>query len=210
MKRVHAHLFSDTYEWAGQERTVPENNVMMSKQAPSVLSTGPRTLAYTYYRVRDIAPAAQAAYTALADEDHLKGLRRAKFVDRLARHWAQINHIHSFREGNTRSQFEFFRVLCADAGWSLDTGAYRQGSLRQAFVNGRYYFQATGDHRRLARALDVAVTTPHLDKDRSGIAVRFGLSSSQQLPHPDVMNRAHAAHQPTVLPPPSRGPGITR
>ncbi|WP_272818818.1 Fic family protein, partial [Mycobacteroides abscessus] len=43
----------------------------------------------------------------------MKGLDHARFVGRLAEHWAEINTVHPFREGNTRTQAVFFALLAA-------------------------------------------------------------------------------------------------
>lgn len=66
--------------------------------------------------------------------------------------------IHSFREGNTRSQFVFFFQLCAQAGYRIDVGAFAPGTrLRDAFVEARFYSQDTGQNDQLAHVLSQTV-----------------------------------------------------
>ena len=68
--------------------------------------------------------------------------------------------VHSFREGNTRSQCVFFSQLCQQAGYHLDVAAFAIGNpLRQDFVQARFHCQDTGRSDRLAAVLDKAVTT---------------------------------------------------
>lgn len=68
--------------------------------------------------------------------------------------------LHSFREGNTRTQGVFFSRLAAHVGYRLDTSRFAVGrtGARDEFVNARFYAMATGRHDRLAAVLDPAVT----------------------------------------------------
>ena len=90
---------------------------------------------------------------------------REQFVDRSAEHWGELNTIHSFREGNTRTQFVFFSQLAENAGYRLATEAFKVGSpLRDESVAARFYNQATTRTDRLAavlsKALDTIESTP--------------------------------------------------
>lgn len=64
--------------------------------------------------------AASICFEELAAQDHLVGLSRAEFVERLAYHYEKINYIHPFREGNGRTQRVFWNRLSLQAGWQLD------------------------------------------------------------------------------------------
>ncbi len=158
MKAIHAHVFGDVYEWAGQERVGPDSR--MTKEGPDVVNYAPGdpdapTVAYGYYPGPQIAEAAQKEYEALARENYLQGHGRKEFVHRLAEHWGELNTIHSFREGNTRTQFIFFEQLAENAGYRLDTTWFRPGEpLRDEFVWARFYNQATARTDRLAEVLD--------------------------------------------------------
>lgn len=54
----------------------------------------------------------------LASEDHLRGLDRETFIDRLTELLADLN-AHPFREGNGRTQRAFCAQLARDAGHQL-------------------------------------------------------------------------------------------
>ncbi|MEF3322882.1 Fic family protein [Gulosibacter sp. GYB002] len=171
MQAIHRYLFQDVYEWAGEPRRGPET--AMVKQGPNVLDpTDPRPRLYAYYPGNDeMNRAAEARYAELASDNYLRGLERGPFVERLAEHWGELNVIHTFREGNTRSQFVFFSQLVEEAGYHLDGRRFaevgpeaqreliRAGrpNLRDAFVNARFYSQATGRNDRLAQVLDDAL-----------------------------------------------------
>ncbi|MFD2674234.1 Fic/DOC family protein [Gulosibacter bifidus] len=171
MQAIHRYLFQDVYEWAGEPRRGPDTS--MVKQGPNVLDPAdptPRT--YAYYPGNDeMNRAAEARYTELANEHYLHGLDRDTFITRLAEYWGELNVIHAFREGNTRSQMVFFAQLAHEAGYELDQSRFRivdaatqreltragRPNLREAFVNARFYSQATGQNDRLARVLAAAV-----------------------------------------------------
>ncbi|MFD4184142.1 Fic/DOC family protein, partial [Rhodococcus sp. NPDC058514] len=162
MKDIHRTLFQDVYDWAGQERTGPDRQ--MTKSGPDVVNFAPGDprapmVNYGYYPAQGIAEAANAQFRRLAAEDLLRGHGRQEFIARLADHWGEINTIHSFREGNTRTQFVFFSELAAQAGYKLDTAQFAEGApLRQEFVGARFYNQATTRTDRLVTVLDKAIS----------------------------------------------------
>ena len=139
MKAVHHAIFQDVYDWAGQERTAPTNGPMVK-------------LGHAYYPAGpNLTAAAHAQYDLLA--------RKNLFVTGLAESWGEINVVHSFREGNTRSQFVFFSQLAQQAGYHIDTAAFAPGNpLRDEFVQARFYSQDTGRNDRLAAVLGKAIT----------------------------------------------------
>ncbi|WP_237211621.1 hypothetical protein [Rhodococcus ruber] len=81
-------------------------------------------------------------------------------------------YVHPFREGNTRTQFAFFRQLCTEAGYTLHTDRFIAvkkadlahnpllGDLREQFVWGRYEYMQTGGTRLMRKVLDMAITDP--------------------------------------------------
>jgi cell filamentation protein len=100
--RIHARLFGDIYQWAGQVRTVG-----IDKGVP-------------FASPEHIVPYSTELFGQLRAEGHLRELGRGPFVDRLAHYVAEINAVHPFREGNGRAQRAFCRQLAAEAGWAMD------------------------------------------------------------------------------------------
>ncbi|WP_440711744.1 Fic/DOC family protein [Herbiconiux sp. YIM B11900] len=145
MKAIHRHIFQDVYAWAGEERVGPVG--FMTKDGHSYYPAGPA-----------LAEAADAEYGKLASKDFLRSLDKGEFVDELAERWGELNVIHSFREGNTRTQFVFFSQLAENAGYRIDTDAFKIGSpLRDEFVAARFHSQDTGSNTRLAAVLSKAI-----------------------------------------------------
>ena len=154
-KAIHAYIFQDVYEWAGQERVAPTQ--FMTKDGHAYYPAGP-----------SLTNAANAEFEKLAAKDYLQGLECEKFVSELAESWGELNVVHSFREGNTRAQFVFFSQLCEQAGYELDTASFTPGSpLRDDFVQARFHSQDTGSNECLAGVLRQAVK-PLNEVGRSG------------------------------------------
>lgn len=128
MRQVHQYLFQDVYAWAGEPRRVP-----MSKRGVS------------YAEPSEMNALLRAAYARLAEQNYLRGIDdQEQFTRELAATWAEINHGHAFREGNTRSQTVFFAQLARDAGWQLDTtrlSPHHKNSVYQQFVSARFAYQ---------------------------------------------------------------------
>lgn len=91
--------------------------------------------------------------------------------------------IHSFREGNTRSQFVFFSQLAENAGYRLDAEQFKVGAvLRDEFVAARFYVQATTRIDRLTSVLDKALTKIGPDSLGQPVARERTLSERAQMP----------------------------
>ncbi|MEA5117246.1 MAG: Fic family protein [Propionicimonas sp.] len=141
-KAVHFHIFQDVYEWAGQERVAPAGQ-LMSKDGHAYYGAGPH-----------LTQAALDQFETLARKDFLRGLEHGEFVVELAEVWGELNVIHSFREGNTRTQFVFFSQLVEHAGYRLDPARFAPASeLRDEFTAARFRGQDTGDNTDLADVL---------------------------------------------------------
>ncbi|MGZ0145394.1 Fic/DOC family protein [Rhodococcus qingshengii] len=162
LKAIHRALFQDVYDWAGEERTGPLSQ--MSKSGPAVVHYPPGDprapmVNYGYYPAPAIVDAANLQFRRLAKHDLLRGRDREEFLSGLAEHWGEINTIHSFREGNTRTQFVFFSELARHAGYELDITQFAENrSLREEFVHARFYNQSTTRIDRLEAVLEKTLT----------------------------------------------------
>jgi cell filamentation protein len=94
----HRRIFGKLYPWAGELRTV-----QIAK--PNAF----------YARPEHIASYAEGIFAELARENHLKGLDRGAFLDRLTHYHAEMYAVHPFREGNTRSLRAFLSQLAREA-----------------------------------------------------------------------------------------------
>jgi len=102
LQQFHRFIFQDVYSWAGELRSVP-----LAK--PGSMFALPE----------HIESYATGVLHQLAADEHLRGLSRELFAERLTHYYAEINAVHPFREGNGRAQRAFLRQLALDAGHTL-------------------------------------------------------------------------------------------
>ncbi|MFD0199508.1 MULTISPECIES: Fic/DOC family protein [Saccharothrix] len=105
LSAFHRRLFGDVYPWAGELRRVDIARTSLFAHWRHVESYGD----YLFGRLRE--------------ERHLADLGREVFLDRFAHHFAEVNALHPFREGNGRAQRAFFWQLALHAGWRVDFAA---------------------------------------------------------------------------------------
>jgi cell filamentation protein len=98
LQAFHRRIFGKLYPWAGELRTV-----QIAK--PNAF----------YARPEHITSYAQGIFAELAQENHLKGLDRRDFLERLTHYHAEMYAVHPFREGNTRSLRAFLSQLAREA-----------------------------------------------------------------------------------------------
>lgn len=104
LKAMHAHLFQDVYQWAGEYRPYPTSrNRDASFALPEYISD-----------LTDLT------FRKFNTEGQLKGLKAPDFADRAASYVNEINAIHPFIDGNGRIQRTWLRNTCENAGFSID------------------------------------------------------------------------------------------
>lgn len=94
----HRAIFRDIYAWAGECRTV-------------AISKGD-----VFCLPQFIESFAADVFGGLNRENHLCGLARDRFCERLTYYFGEVNALHPFREGNGRAQRAFWGQLARDAG----------------------------------------------------------------------------------------------
>lgn len=110
---------------------------------------------HAYYPAGPVmVEAAETQFRKLARKNLLQELPRAEFVTELAEIWGEINVIHPFREGNTRTQTVFFAELSRNAGYTLEPAVFLDPEIRDSFVAARFHSQDTGDNFKLVALLD--------------------------------------------------------
>ncbi|KAA0977117.1 cell filamentation protein Fic [Paeniglutamicibacter gangotriensis] len=79
-----------------------------------------------------IERAAASISRELTEDNHLQGLERREFEEKLSYYYDSFNYIHPFREGNGRTQREFWNRVAEDAGWFIDWGKVHGEQLNEA------------------------------------------------------------------------------
>ena len=102
LKDIHHFIFQDMFDWAGQIRTIDIGKGNLFCRAQFIESYADSVFGDFY----------AACYSEKDD--------RSRFVKKLADHYADMNALHPFREGNGRAQREFARELCLKCGYVFD------------------------------------------------------------------------------------------
>jgi cell filamentation protein len=125
---VHRHLFQDVYAWAGKPRTVR-------------LIRQDSVFAYPEH----IRPQLKALFGWLRSRRFLQGLDEDAFAAGAAHLLAELNAIHTFRDGNGRAQLAFLLLLAETAGHPLHLGKLEPDAFLAAMIAS-----FRGDESRLA------------------------------------------------------------
>lgn len=109
LKNIHAHMFGDVYEWAGQPRTV--------KLVKRIDSTNQVNFA----KPEDFGALDEKLKQTLKDCDYLKGCAtKSDAALELTKTHLILNTMHPFPEGNGRATRQFLSQLAKEAGYQLD------------------------------------------------------------------------------------------
>lgn len=135
LQDIHRRLFGEVYPWAGELRRVD-----IGKAETRFLANGL------------IERCAEELFAGLAQENFLQGLDDMAFCPRVAEYFGRLNFIHPFREGNGRTQREFFRLIAHQAGYEIDWSGCSQGAMIGACIAALAY-----DFSRLTRLIRVGL-----------------------------------------------------
>jgi cell filamentation protein len=134
--KIHKIIFGDIYEWAGQIRK------------GDFLSKG----GSIFCRGQYITENANKIFGNIFEEKYLCGLKKVKFIERIAYYMGEVNALHPFREGNGRICREFFRELSLNANYILDFSQMEKDELLEADIEA-----FNGQYGKLLKILDKAV-----------------------------------------------------
>lgn len=118
LKQIHGHLFGDVYDWAGEFRQVGMAKAGNAFVPPDKLDA-----------------ACNDILSRFNQENQLKGMDREEFAERAAHYLGNINIIHPFREGNGRTQREFFTQIAERAGYELNFKPFTAQRNKDAFID---------------------------------------------------------------------------
>ena len=151
------------YDWAGQFRTIP--------LAKAEDICGGRVIRFTSPDLSE--EELKQVFDELAADHFLEGLPRREFARKIAALFSEINRIHSFREGNGRTQRQFVRQLADSLGFKLHFEVVSKERLIQASI-----LSANGDVAMMERLMDeitdtervqsLAKVIAHLENSRFG------------------------------------------
>ena len=138
LKALHRQLFQDVYEWAGEFRTVG----LARGEGEDTSFIPPLEIELP------IAHVAQRV-----DSDRLRGTDSDGLVGEVTYLYDYLNFAHPFREGNGRTQREFFAQLLAESGRAMSWDSVAMEELHRACHSAR----TIGDTQLLEQVMAVAL-----------------------------------------------------
>jgi cell filamentation protein len=149
LKETHRRIFGSVYPWAGEFR---QGIGMMTKERSGFV--------VTYGPSENVSAALAATFAALKAENYLRSLEAARFAARLAFYYSELDAVHPFREGNSRTLRAFTSDLAESAGHRLDWARAAQGAEgRQLLYHARDLAVMRGDTSDLAQIIAACLFT---------------------------------------------------
>ncbi|MBW8298647.1 MAG: Fic family protein [Hydrogenophaga sp.] len=127
------------YVWAGEIRTIR-------------IGKGGNWFCYPEYIDKEM----NRIFTDLAARDHLRGLSPAAFAAVAAHTLAEINAVHPFREGNSRTQLTFLSLLAENAGMPFNPDVLERDRVIGAMIESFSGHEAP----LVQRILDIVSASP--------------------------------------------------
>jgi cell filamentation protein len=126
LQETHRRIFQDVYPWAGSIR----------QYTGTMQKTRANGTTVTYCDSNFIMNAIAPVFSALEQENFLRGLALPQFAARSAHFYGELDAIHAFREGNSRTLRQFFADLAYEAGYKLDwrSASNTEEKIEQIFL----------------------------------------------------------------------------
>jgi len=143
LMETHCRIFGNIYPWAGELRK--GIGMMTKNRSGFVVADGPS---------ENVPSALATTFAALKAEKDLRGLDLATFAGRLAFYYSELDAIHPFREGNSRTLRAFTADLAEAAGHRLDwSRTASTAEHRQRLYHARDLAVMRGDISELTQIL---------------------------------------------------------
>jgi cell filamentation protein len=135
LQETHRRIFAKVYPWAGEFRK--DIGMLAKNRSGFVVAYGPS---------QNIPGALEGVFAALKAESDLRGLNTDAMAKRLAYYYGELDAIHAFRDGNSRTLRAFTSDFAEVAGHQLDWArAAQAGEDRQRLYHARDLAVMRGD-----------------------------------------------------------------
>lgn len=148
LQETHRRIFGKVYPWAGEFRK--DIGMMAKNRSGFVVAYGPS---------QNIPGALTCLFAALKAESDLRGLDTDAMAKRLAYYYGELDAIHAFRDGNSRTLRAFTTDLVEAAGHRLDwVRAAQRAEDRERLYHARDLAVMRGDLSELAAIIRTAMS----------------------------------------------------
>ncbi|MBB5073980.1 fido (protein-threonine AMPylation protein) [Bartonella callosciuri] len=134
---IHYQLFKNTFEWAGNIRTVPFTFTDGSVAAMPEMKRTEWDNAFV--TDKEILENLQRLEKTLAEKDNLQGLTREEFIFESVEMFISLKNIHPFIDGNEHTEQFFFERLAKAAGHQLNFSLVTKERMMTAYTQAAQY-----------------------------------------------------------------------
>jgi cell filamentation protein len=150
LQETHRRIFGNVYPWAGEFRK--GIGMMAKNRSGFVVAYGPS---------ENVPVALADTFAKLTAEGDLLGLDREAIAARLAYYYSELDAIHAFREGNSRTLRAFTSDLAQSAGHRLDWApAAQTEEQRLQLYHARDLAVMRGDTSELTQIFRACLARP--------------------------------------------------
>lgn len=147
LQETHRRIFARVYPWAGELRK--DIGLMAKNRSGFMVAYGPS---------QNVPGALAATFAALKTENELQGLDAATMVKRLAYFYSELDAIHAFRDGNSRTLRAFTADIARASGHRLDWAvAANEAEGRQKLHHARDLAVMRGDLSELMEIIGASL-----------------------------------------------------
>jgi cell filamentation protein len=147
LQETHRRIFGKVYPWAGEFRK--DIGMLAKNRSGFVVAYGPS---------QNIPGALTSVFVALKAEKDLQGLDTDAMAKRLAYYYGELDAIHAFRDGNSRTLRALTTDLAEAAGHRLDWARVAQvAEDRQCLYHARDLAVMRGDLSELAAIIQTTL-----------------------------------------------------
>jgi cell filamentation protein len=147
LQETHRRIFGRVYQWAGKFRT--GIGMMTKNRSGFVVAYGPS---------ENVPAALSTTFTALKGENCMLGLNPEAMAQRPAYYYSELDAIHPFREGNSRTLRAFTADLAHAAGYRLEWA--KTAEQRQRLYHARDVAVMRGETAELAQIFSLCLSKP--------------------------------------------------
>lgn len=142
---IHKALFGKIYPWAGETRRNLGRMTKTRHNGTTVL----------YGDSAFVESALENIFELMKSENYLRGLDPHAFAVRAAWYYGELDAIHAFREGNSRTLRAFFAAVAHNAGYRFDWDGFGAvAENRERLYAARDMAVMRGDSAPLAEIFD--------------------------------------------------------
>ena len=177
LREIHAHIFEDIFDWAGEYRTVPVYKTEIVIPGLSLQYSAPEKIEENLEKA--LKPMNDAVWDGKSLDQIVK-----EFTGMIAKIW----RVHPFRDGNTRTTIAFAENYARENGFPMDMGMLLNNLSREKGEDGKIKRYSIRDKFVLAALDDKDYPEPEHLEALIKSSIQVGIKKMQELQNKILLN----------------------